>query len=76
VQRSEIAQNSADYGGGILAISLDPNSQAAGSAMQFLLVDSTVSGNVANQTVGGVSRAATSLPSSATRLSPPTPPPS
>ncbi len=54
LQRSEIAQNSADYGGAIFAGNFDPLLQAAGSAMQLLVVDSTLSGNVANQTVGGI----------------------
>ena len=42
IRRSEIAQNSADYAGGIVAGNSDPAHQAAGSAMQFLLVDSTI----------------------------------
>jgi hypothetical protein len=54
IRRSEIAQNSADFIGGILAVNDDPKLQGAQSAMQFLLVDSTVSGNVANQTIGGI----------------------
>jgi hypothetical protein len=54
IRRSEISQNSADFVGGIVAFNEDPNLQAPGSAMQFLLVDSTVSGNVANQTFAGM----------------------
>ena len=54
VRRSEIAQNSADFVGGITALNEDPSLQTAGTAMQFLVIDSTVSGNVANQTFGGI----------------------
>ena len=54
IRRSEIAQNSADFVGGIAAVNLDANLQAAGSAMQLTIVDSTVSGNVANQTIGAI----------------------
>ncbi len=54
IRRSEIAQNSADYVGGVGAFNADPNLQGAGSAMQFTIVDSTVSGNVAHQTIGAI----------------------
>ena len=54
IRRSEIAQNSADFVGGIGAVNLDSDLQGAGSAMQLTIVDSTVSGNVANQTIGAI----------------------
>ena len=54
IRRSEIAQNSADFIGGIGAFNVDANLQGAESAMQFTIVDSTVSGNVANQSLGGI----------------------
>ena len=54
IRRSEIAQNSADYVGGIGAINLDSDLQGAGLVMQLTIVDSTVSGNVAHQTLGAI----------------------
>ncbi len=54
IRRSEVSQNSADYVGGVGAFNQDVNLQGAGSAMQLTIVDSTVSGNVVNQTVGAI----------------------
>jgi hypothetical protein len=54
IRRSEIAQNSADFVGGIAAFNFDAKLQGAASAMQLTIVDSTVSGNVANQTAGAI----------------------
>ncbi len=54
IRRSGIVLNSADFVGGVLAINADSSLQAAGSAMQFLVENSTISGNVANQIFGGL----------------------
>ena len=47
-------KNPADYIGGVGALNLDASLQGAQSAMQLTIVDSTVSGNVANQTIGAI----------------------
>ena len=54
IQRSEIAGNSADYGGGFSVTADASDLQAPEDAFAYLLVDSTVSGNVANQSGGGI----------------------
>ena len=54
IRRSEIAQNSADFIGGLTLVNLAPGRQTPSTAMQFTIVDSTVSANVAHQTMGGI----------------------
>jgi hypothetical protein len=54
IVRSEIAGNSANYGGGLSIAADAPGLQDAGDAFNFLLLDSTVSGNVANLSAGGL----------------------
>jgi hypothetical protein len=54
VQRTEIAGNSANFGGGLDIAASDPDLQGQASTFRFELLDSTVSGNSANQRGGGV----------------------
>jgi hypothetical protein len=53
ILRTEISDNSADYGGG-LAMADDLGSQTPGTEFVFKLIDSTISGNTANLSGGGI----------------------
>ena len=50
IRRSEISGNSADFGGGLAAFNTFPGA----IAMQLAIVDSTISGNIAHQSVGAI----------------------
>ncbi len=54
ILRSEIAGNSADYGGGLNVSNWNDDLQAPSDAYAFLLLDSTVSGNTANVSGGAI----------------------
>ncbi len=54
IDRSEIAGNSADYGGGISFANAFVDLQAPGSALEVHLLNTTVSGNVANISGGAL----------------------
>ncbi len=69
VRRSEIAQNSADFVGGITALNEDPSLQTAGAAMQFLVVDCPATSRTKHSAESAW--LATSPPTSAIRPSPP-----
>ena len=54
IQRTEVAGNSANFGGGLDVAAADSDLQAPAQAFAFHLTDSTVSGNVAIQRAGGI----------------------
>lgn len=53
--RTEVSNNTAEYGGGILAANESALTQTANGAGSITLVDSTVSGNSARTSGGGIS---------------------
>lgn len=53
--RSEVSNNTAEYGGGILAANESPSAQTSGGKGSITLYESTVSGNTARTTGGGIS---------------------
>ena len=53
--RTEVSNNTAEYGGGILASNESPSAQTANGAGSIALFESTVSGNSARTSGGGMS---------------------